>query len=114
MFAAFSAMMVSTAVLLATPASGADEARPTAAPSQLQISTRDLNLGDSGTRAALERRIDRAAADVCGVDPAAPPEARREQNLCMIAAGNAARAKLKQIEADRQIQASRQVRMAGL
>lgn len=114
MFAAFSAMVISTAVMLATPAAGADEARPAAAPSQLQISTRDLNLDDSGTRAALERRIDRAAADVCGVDAAASAEARREQNLCMIAAGNAARAKLKQIQASRQAQGSRQVRMAGL
>lgn len=77
-------------------------------PQSAMVSTRGVNLTDQHARAALERRIDRAAAKVCGVDPAATGEMRRQQNLCMIAAGNAARARLKQIEA------GREVRIAGL
>jgi UrcA family protein len=78
------------------------------APQAAQVSARGVDLADPAARALLERRIDRAAADVCGVDPQAPVDARRERNLCMIAAGNAARARLKQIAA------GREVRMAGL
>lgn len=109
---AFVAAAVACATLMvAMPAIGADPmqvagAEPAGA--QVQISTRGLDLDDRATREALERRIDRAAAQACGVDPTATLEARRQQNLCMIAAGNSARARLKQI------QASREVRMAGL
>ena len=114
MFAAISAMMISTALLVAVPAAGADKVPAVQPPSRLHIPTQALDLSDSRTRAALERWIDRAAALVCGVDPAASAEARREQYLCMIAAGNAARARLKQIQSSRQVQTGSQMRTAGL
>ena len=101
MFAWVSATVVAAGLALAGQVSAAE-------PGSALVSARGVDLTDQDARAVLERRIDRAAAEVCGVDPAAPVEARRQQNLCMIATGNAARARLKQIEA------SREVRMAGL
>lgn len=101
MFAWVSTSMVAAGLALAGPVL-ADE------PNSAMVSTRGVDLADPAERAALERRIDLAAAKVCGVDPNALPEARRQQNLCMIAAGNAARSQLKQVAA------GREVRMAGL
>jgi UrcA family protein len=101
MFAWSSALLVATSLAAAGPVA-ADE------PLSASVSARGVNLSDPDQRAALERRIDRSAASVCGVDPTATPDERRQQHLCMIAAGNAARARLKQIEANRQ------VRMAAL
>ncbi len=101
MFAWVSASMVAAGLALAGPVL-ADE------PQSAMVSTRGVDLADPAQRAALERRIDLAAAKVCGVEPGAPAEARRQQNLCMIAAGNAARAELKQRAA------GREVRLAGL
>ena len=101
MFAWVSASLVAAGLTLAGPAGAADT-------QAVQLSAQGVDLADSAARAVLERRIDRAAAKVCGVDSTAPVEVRRQQNLCMIAAGNAARARLKQIEA------GREVRMAGI
>jgi UrcA family protein len=101
MFAWVSASVIAAGLAFAGQVSAAE-------PQSAMVSTRGVDLTDDAARSALERRIDRAAAQVCGVDPSAPVEARRQQNLCMIAAGNAARARLKQIEA------GREVRMAGL
>ncbi len=113
MSAFLAAAVASAALFMAVPAIGADPLQAAGAGAsadnpQLHISTRGMDLDDAATRTALERRIDRAAAQACGVDPTATLEARRQQNLCMIAAGNSARARMKQI------QASREVRMAGL
>ncbi len=101
MFAWSAALMVAASVAMAGPVA-ADE------PLSASVSARGVDLSDPEARAELERRIDRMAAQVCGVSASASAEERRQQNLCMIAAGNAARAQLKQIEA------SRQVRIAGL
>jgi UrcA family protein len=101
MFAWVSASLVAASLGLAGQAAASE-------PQAAQVSARGVDLADPAARARLEQRIDRAAAQVCGVDPNAPVDARRQQNLCMIAAGNAARARLKQIEA------GREVRMAGL
>jgi UrcA family protein len=101
MFAWAPAVLIATSLALGGPVE-ADE------PQTASVSARGVNLADPAERAALERRIDRGAAQVCGVDPGASPELRRQQNLCMIATGNAARARLKQIEA------RREVRMAAL
>ena len=101
MFAWVSASLVAASLSLGGVASAAE-------PEAAHVSTRGVDLGDARARAALERRIDRAAAKVCGLDPTASAEERRQQGLCMIAAGNAAREQLKQIGA------RRVVRMAGL
>lgn len=101
MFAWVSASLVAAGLALGGQATAGE-------PQAAQVSARGVDLADPAARALLERRIDRAAAEVCGVDPNASVDARRQQNLCMIAAGNAARARLKQIEA------GREVRMAGL
>jgi UrcA family protein len=101
MFAWVSASLVAASLSMG---GGASAAEPQAA----LVSTRGIDLADADARARLERRIDQAAAQACGVDPAAPAEARRQQNLCLIATGNAARARLKVIEA------RRQVHLAGL
>ncbi len=71
-----------------------------------------MDLTDAVARAALERRIDLAAAELCGMDPAASAEVRHQQNLCMIATGNAARARLAIIAARRQVKLD--VKLAGL
>jgi UrcA family protein len=101
MFAWVSASLAAASLSLGGVASAAE-------PQAALVSTRGVDLGDAGARAALERRIDQAAARACGVDPSASAEARHQQNLCLIATGNAARARLKLIEA------RRQVRLAGL
>lgn len=101
MLAWVSASLVAASLALAGPAGAGDA-------DAVQLSAQGVDLANRDARALLERRIDRAAAQVCGMDPAAPVEARRQQNLCMIAAGNAARARLKQIEA------GREVRMTGI
>jgi UrcA family protein len=72
------------------------------------VSVRGMDLSDPAARAELEHRIDRAAAIACKVDRLAQAAARREQNLCLIAAGNEGRAQLKRMIA------RNDVRMAGL
>ncbi|MGL6044394.1 MAG: UrcA family protein [Sandaracinobacteroides sp.] len=91
------------ACLLSTaPAVGADGGPGMA------LSTRGANLSDPAEFARLEHQIDLAAARVCGVGRSASTILRHQQNLCMIAASNEGRAKL------RRIRENREARLAGL
>jgi UrcA family protein len=110
---AFGRMLVTAALLvgvpLLAPVMAADQpATP--------VSLRGIDFDDPAGLAEMERRIDRAAVKLCGVDAGADPAARHQQNLCVIATGNAGRAQLQKRLSARRDAAGAQAptRMAGL
>jgi UrcA family protein len=86
------------ALLIAAPAAASPDAAPAAvaeAPApHAVLSLRGVDLSDPAARAALERRIDRVAAEICGVSGSADPTERHRAMSCLVATGNAARAEL--------------------